>query len=294
MEEKNIVDRVPTYPGRIKLTPVSGMPDLFIMERADEPREEGTPIDKATLDSIIQSRLTGRFYASTVTKEIISSKEGLTTSPIPLSGWTGETLLRKSGGYVVSADSNYNSTAFINEAFSNSGGNWTSTAGTSHWLMIELPTPITLKKIKLAIGKSSSSSAIMTSVQASNDGAAWTDLTTITGEVGTGTDITLPNTTPYKFYKLSFSLSESARVSVSRWQFSLYDITTYRNNFVISNGVPLVFSGGQRIAFETPNNTNALGVEENTINGQRVNIILQPNTRYLLHYANGLFWGKEA
>lgn len=42
-------DRVPTYPGRVKLTPVPGSSDLFDMERADEPIETGTPLNKATL-----------------------------------------------------------------------------------------------------------------------------------------------------------------------------------------------------------------------------------------------------
>ena len=293
MIEVDFKDRIPTHAGRIKLSPVDGQPDLFTMERADEPKEPGTPIDKALFESIVKSRLTGRYYTPTVTKEIISSKEGLTTSPVPLSGWTGEPLLKKSGGYVVSADSNYTNSTLPNEAFSTSGGNWTSAAGTSHWLMIELPAPITLKKIKLAISKSSSSPTITTNIQASNDGLVWTNLSTITGEIGTGSDITLPNTTAYKFYKLSFSLNESARVAVYHWQFSLYDIVTYRNNFVVSDGVPHAFSPRQRLALETPNSTNTLGVEENTINGQRVNIVLQPSARYLLHYANGLFWGKE-
>ena len=42
-------DRTSTYPGRIKLTPVSGQADTYDMERADEPINEGTPLNKATL-----------------------------------------------------------------------------------------------------------------------------------------------------------------------------------------------------------------------------------------------------
>lgn len=41
-------DRIPTYPGRVKLTPVTGSPDLFDMEMADEPTQVGTPLNKAT------------------------------------------------------------------------------------------------------------------------------------------------------------------------------------------------------------------------------------------------------
>lgn len=42
-------DRVPLYPGRVKLNPVSGQPNTYDMVRADEPTQEGTPLNKATL-----------------------------------------------------------------------------------------------------------------------------------------------------------------------------------------------------------------------------------------------------
>lgn len=42
-------NRQPTYPGRVKLTPVPGSTDLYDMERADQPTAEGTPLNKATL-----------------------------------------------------------------------------------------------------------------------------------------------------------------------------------------------------------------------------------------------------
>lgn len=45
-----VVDRVPTYPGRVKLTPISGQTNVYDMVRADSPIEEGTPINKALFD----------------------------------------------------------------------------------------------------------------------------------------------------------------------------------------------------------------------------------------------------
>lgn len=42
-------DRVPLYPGRVKMTPVSGQANTFDMVRADDPTQEGTPLNKATL-----------------------------------------------------------------------------------------------------------------------------------------------------------------------------------------------------------------------------------------------------
>lgn len=41
-------DRVPLYPGRVKLVPVSGQENTYDMTRADQPTQEGTPLNKAT------------------------------------------------------------------------------------------------------------------------------------------------------------------------------------------------------------------------------------------------------
>lgn len=45
-------NRVPTKPGRIKLTDDSGNVKYYFMERADEPTTEGTPLNKATLFAV--------------------------------------------------------------------------------------------------------------------------------------------------------------------------------------------------------------------------------------------------
>ncbi|NBI10273.1 hypothetical protein D1641_09655 [Colidextribacter sp. OB.20] len=42
-------NRVPTYPGRVTLTPVAGAPNTYDMVRADVPVEEGTPLNKETM-----------------------------------------------------------------------------------------------------------------------------------------------------------------------------------------------------------------------------------------------------
>ena len=46
-----VVDRVPTYPGRVKLVPVSGQTNVYDMTRADNPVQAGTPINKELFDS---------------------------------------------------------------------------------------------------------------------------------------------------------------------------------------------------------------------------------------------------
>ena len=48
----DVKDRVPTYPGRVKLTKSDGTSEYVTIERADAPTQEGTPINKALFDSI--------------------------------------------------------------------------------------------------------------------------------------------------------------------------------------------------------------------------------------------------
>lgn len=42
-------NREPTYPGRVTLTPVAGLANTYDMDRADQPLQQGTPLNKATL-----------------------------------------------------------------------------------------------------------------------------------------------------------------------------------------------------------------------------------------------------
>lgn len=42
-------DRSSRYPGRVKLIPVEGQPDVFDMQLVDEPIEVGTPLNTETL-----------------------------------------------------------------------------------------------------------------------------------------------------------------------------------------------------------------------------------------------------
>lgn len=52
-------DRIPLYPGRVKMTPVAGQANTFDMVRADDPTQAGTPLNKATLLKDATSALFG-------------------------------------------------------------------------------------------------------------------------------------------------------------------------------------------------------------------------------------------
>lgn len=47
-----VIDRIPAYPGRVKMTPVVGQENTYDMVRADNPVEAGTPLNKVLFDSI--------------------------------------------------------------------------------------------------------------------------------------------------------------------------------------------------------------------------------------------------
>ena len=64
-------DRVPLYPGRVTLTPVSGQANTFDLTRADQPTQEGTPINKASLLKDATAALFGKTNAA-VPDDILS------------------------------------------------------------------------------------------------------------------------------------------------------------------------------------------------------------------------------
>lgn len=64
-------DREPTYPGRVTLTPVYGLANTYDMERADQPLQQGTPLNKASLLKDATAALFGKTNAA-VPDDILS------------------------------------------------------------------------------------------------------------------------------------------------------------------------------------------------------------------------------
>ena len=71
----NIKNRVPTYPGRVKLLPVEGQAGTYTLTRADEPTEPGTAVNKALLDAIGVHQLD---YAKSGTVHALTGLNGAT------------------------------------------------------------------------------------------------------------------------------------------------------------------------------------------------------------------------
>lgn len=292
MIEKNIVDRVPTHAGRVKLTPVSGQTDLFTMTRADDPTVEGTPINKATLDSIIQSRLTGRYYEPTVTKTTLTSASG-TANPIPTS-WNNTTMTSAdNGGYYITASGSRTTSTMPHNAFDgNSSTYWLSSTSTEAWIQLNVPEGLTVFKMKIAFAQSESWT-IDGRLQGQGTNGAWFNLATLdqsTGYVLREYTISSPDT--YKAYRLKFTASPTREITIYEWQISSWSTATYRNEYRLSNGMPLSWTKGQRITISVPNNA-ITGVNSNTLNGITVNTILQPLRKYELVYNGSTFDAKE-
>lgn len=77
-------DRIPTYPGRIKLTPVKNQANTYDLERADEPLQEGTPLNKSALLNDETAQKFGLSEEATINDvlSIIGSKLPIISAPI--------------------------------------------------------------------------------------------------------------------------------------------------------------------------------------------------------------------
>lgn len=290
MIEKDIRDRVPTYAGRVRLKAVDGQHDMFDMERADEPAEAGTPLDKATLDSIIQSRLTGRFYELVGTRTTLTSVGGA-YSPIPSSWFNTTATGATSVGYSIEASGTSGSYYPHNAFDGQSGTYWNSNTSKTAWLQLNVPEGINVTKMKISFDQKESWS-VQTSLQGKTEDGAWVTLISSIPWNKTLTEYTLSNPNMYRSYRLNFDIYEASTISVYEWQLSYWNSATYRYDYKIDSGVPLNWTKGQRITVSVPNYTE-VGVEQNTLNGKTINTILQPLKRYELVYNGSSFDAKE-
>lgn len=119
-----VVDRVPTYPNRVKITKSDGTSEYVTWERADEPTVEGTPINKALFDSIAADQ--GLASAKTVYVSGSGSDtlgNGSSTSPYATITKALSTLPKNLNGYDVTihvATGTYNADVVVSGFF---GGN---------------------------------------------------------------------------------------------------------------------------------------------------------------------------
>ena len=284
MIEVNFKDRVPTHPGRIKLTPVQGQENTFDMERVDEPIEIGTPLDKASIDSIIKSRLTGRYYVPAVKRTELSN---ITTSanPIPASGWLNVSRTSASlNGYELFSSPASVQSDNITAAFDgNDSTYWLAPAQVGEsYIGFKLPSVMTVTKVKVKVGFSGASNYCI--IQASNDGITWDSVSTqmLLGASNTAVEIELTTNKPYFYYRIKFvDVPTDYGIFCYSFEIAQSTVITMRNEFTIE-AFPTDRTDYQRFTIITPDYVNTVGVVNNTLNGQNIDTILQPNKYYEL------------
>ena len=295
MIEKEILDRVPLYPGRITLNPVEGAENTYDMVRADSPRVEGTPINKATLDSITQSRLTGRYYPVTVTRTIYMSVPLDGVLP-PVSGWTVDSTgkVATKSAYRIEASSISVSDYSVEKAVDgNDGTSWSSADGTLHTFTMQMPYQLKAATLRVSLGRAGSST-FKWQLRGSNDNANWTALT---AEANFASEVNISITSPgdYVYYQMRFVLgsysSGQSRAYIK--EIELDDITvTYFQNVLTTEGMPATWTKGQRVTIQMPELSTYV-TAANTFMGITCNTVLQSNKRYELVYNGSTFDAKE-
>ena len=292
MKEVDFRDRVPTYPGRVTLTPVEGAVNTYTMERADEPIEPGTPLDKATFNSIIHSRLTGRYYPLTAASVLYDTNVS-TVSPIPLSNWalSGNTKA-VSGGFEISASSVSVSDYSVEKAFDGKADtSWSSADGTLHNYTIKLPIAIEVRKIKIKVGYTGSSYYFQTIIQGSKNGTDWDNLLTLPDVPTEVKEYTLNTTGDYQYYRVNITRGGSSRAYIFVLEFSEWANNTHINVYT-NNEMPAVWETGQIVLVQLPY-MQMSDVIANLFNGELCNTVLQSNKRYELRYNGSSFDAKE-
>ena len=296
MIEKEILDRVPLYPGRITLNPVEGAENTYDMVRADSPRVEGTPINKATLDSITQSRLTGRYYPVTVTRAIAQSTPIDGVLP-PVGGWTVDSTgkVATKNLYRIEASSISVSDYSIEKSVDGKDEtSWSSADGTLHTFTMQMPYQIKATSLRASIGRAGTAS-FKWQLRGSNDNATWVNLTPerdYTSEI----NVLISSPGDYSYYQMRFVLGSYSSGQQSRAyikEIALRDITvnTY-NNVITAEGMPSTWTKGQRVTIQVPEFSSYV-TAANTFMGITCNTILQPNKRYELVYNGSTFDAKE-
>lgn len=88
-------DRISLYPGRVKLTPVSGQDNVYDMTRHDNPTTEGTPLNKSTLLTDEVAETLGLEPATATPSQAINAVAGKATVEklsltLAVAGWVAD------------------------------------------------------------------------------------------------------------------------------------------------------------------------------------------------------------
>lgn len=267
-----VVDRVPTYPNRVKITKSNGTSEYVTWERADEPIVEGTPINAALFQSIAND--VGLMANKTV---YISSKgsdslgEGTSANPYATFAKALSTLPRNLNGYnatVYIASGTYNEDIVVRGFY---GGNviFSGAAGTS----------VTIKSLTV-------------------DGSATLHLANtlslgVSGSAGTA-GIVVQQARLLSFATNVFvTASQSTGVYVARDGFALFGTLTINN----TTGIAVQAASGATVYIDTLAGSNNGGIAIQSGNGSRVGFNTKPiaaAATFLTMYGGRIYTGSQS
>lgn len=99
-------DRIPMYPGRVMLIPVSGQENIYDMTRADQPEQEGTPLNKASLLTDETAEAIGLSGDPTVNEALSKLMQNIPTAILNVHSNAGIVVTATKDSTVLSATTN--------------------------------------------------------------------------------------------------------------------------------------------------------------------------------------------
>jgi len=264
-----VVDRVPTYPNRVKITKSNGTSEYVTWERADEPTVEGTPINKALFDSIAADQ--GLASAKTVYVSSSGSNtlgDGSSTSPYATIAKALSTLPKNLNGFDVTlqiATGTYNEDVVVSGFF---GGN-----------IILNGTSITIKSLTVKDGAALHiSSGLSVGVNGS------------TGVAG----IVVQQARLLCFAANMFvTAAQTTGVYVARDGFAMFGSLLVDN----TTGVAVQATSGASVYIEKLSGSNNTGIAIQSGNGARVGFNTKPisaTSTFLTMYGGRIYTGSQA
>lgn len=267
-----VIDRVPTYPNRIKITRNDGTSEYVTWERADEPTVEGTPINKALFDSIAEDQ--GLAAAKTVHVSSSGSDtlgNGTSTSPYATIAKALSTLPKNLNGFDVTLQmttGTYNEDVVVSGFF---GGNiiLSGASGVS----------VTIKSLTVENGASFHLSSNIS--------------VGVSGSAGTAGIVVQQGKLLSFAQNVFVTAAQNIGVYVARGGFAVF------GNLGVSNSkeVAVQVTGGATVYINSLLGTNNTGIAIQSGNGARVGFNTKPITAastFLTMYGGRIYTGSQA
>lgn len=308
----DVKDRVPTKAGRTKITKDDGSIEYVTIERADEPVEPGTPINKALFNSIKEDIFNVNSYLIPSVEKVVKRSESVSDSELVASStddYDSSTQYDSINGYFSTLNTGltptakiyslnggkvgYKSDSGLSDYFSTSANTvkllqmlQRSTYSSNYWLYLygdaaleyDLKSVCTfncsiyLNTVGSGLGKSD-----VLKFEYSNDGISWTSQNISSKETTVNITARYIRYSRAKTYSTSLALAYMYITNISSTKI------IYTNKFTIDEFDEIKLN--QKIKLAIPNDLDMIiNVEDNTLNDLPIEDILQPDTRYDLFF----------